>query len=130
MVRGTVHPSVRTAVIVATYDQPRWLDLSLRAWDVLTGELLLTAAQSIFAVAILTNLSISVREAGGLLGLFVAQFVLGAVIPESAHGTELIIVAIMYLGLAAAILVRKRGDARTMLKDGFRTSYEELARSG
>ena len=32
MVRGTVHPSVRTAVIVATYDQPRWLDLSLRAW--------------------------------------------------------------------------------------------------
>jgi GT2 family glycosyltransferase len=23
---------VRTAVIVATYDQPRWLDLSLRAW--------------------------------------------------------------------------------------------------
>jgi GT2 family glycosyltransferase len=25
-------PSVRTAVIVATYEQPRWLDLSLRAW--------------------------------------------------------------------------------------------------
>src|SRR5712691_1951814 len=23
---------VRTAVIVATYDQPRWLDLALRAW--------------------------------------------------------------------------------------------------
>src|SRR5690348_233693 len=23
---------VRTAVIVATYEQPRWLDLSLRAW--------------------------------------------------------------------------------------------------
>ncbi|HWE25177.1 MAG TPA: glycosyltransferase, partial [Myxococcales bacterium] len=23
---------MRTAVIVATYDQPRWLDLSLRAW--------------------------------------------------------------------------------------------------
>jgi cation:H+ antiporter len=93
-------------------------------------ELLLTAAQSIFAVAILTNLSISVREAGGLLGLFVAQFVLGAVIPESAHGTELIIVAMMYLVLAAGILVRKRGDARSMLKDGFGTSYEELARSG
>ena len=93
-------------------------------------ELLLTAAQSVFAVSILTNLSISVREAGALLGLFVAQFVLGAIIPESAHGTELVIVAIMYLVLAAAILVRKRGDLASMVKDGFRTSYEDLARSG
>src|SRR3981189_2449828 len=25
-------PRVRTAVIVATYEQPRWLDLALRAW--------------------------------------------------------------------------------------------------
>ena len=31
--RAVLHYTrVRTAVIVATYDQPRWLDLSLRAW--------------------------------------------------------------------------------------------------
>jgi glycosyltransferase involved in cell wall biosynthesis len=33
MGKSSVHYiRVRTAVIVATYDQPRWLDLSLRAW--------------------------------------------------------------------------------------------------
>ena len=92
-------------------------------------ELLLTAAQSAFAVAILTNLSLSVKEAGALLGLFVAQFAVGAVVPESAHGVELVIVAILYLLLAAGILIRKRRDAGQMLKDGFKTSYEELALS-
>src|SRR5438309_1508616 len=26
-------PHVRTAILVATYDQPRWLDLALRGWS-------------------------------------------------------------------------------------------------
>ena len=46
-------------------------------------ELFLTAAQSAFAVAVLANRSISVKEAYMLLGLFLSQFVLGAVLPES-----------------------------------------------
>jgi cation:H+ antiporter len=37
-------------------------------------EILLTAAQSLFAVSVLANLSISRAEAGGLLVLFLAQF--------------------------------------------------------
>ena len=41
-------------------------------------ELFLTAAQSAFAVAVLANRSISVKEAYMLLGLFLSQFVLGA----------------------------------------------------
>src|SRR4029453_9595424 len=49
-------------------------------------ELLLTAAQTVFAVALLVNLCISLREAFALFGLFWAQFVLGAVVPPSPRG--------------------------------------------
>src|SRR5205823_3492600 len=51
-------------------------------------ELLLTAAQSAFALMILANLSISVREALALFGLFWAQFIIGALVPSSAHGAR------------------------------------------
>src|SRR5207253_5584926 len=75
-------------------------------------ELLLTAAQSIFAVAILTNLSISVREAGGLLGLFWAQFIVGAAVPDSWHAAERIGVSVAYLVLAVVVLIRDRSPIR------------------
>jgi cation:H+ antiporter len=93
-------------------------------------ELLLTAAQSVFAVAILANLSISVREALALFALFWAQFLLGAVVPESWHGAELVIVAGVYLVLATGVLLRHRDRLRRLLRDGLRTPYAELAREG
>ena len=93
-------------------------------------ELLLTAAQSVFAVAVLASLSISVREALMLFGLFWGQFVAGAIVPESAHGVELVIVSIVYLVLAAVIITRHRRDVPRLLRDGFRTSYAELSRAG
>jgi cation:H+ antiporter len=89
-------------------------------------ELFLTAAQSIFAVAILMNLSISLREAGMLFGLFWAQFVLGAVVPESWHGAELVAVGVTYLALAGVYFVRLRGTVPRLLRDGLRTPYAEL----
>jgi cation:H+ antiporter len=89
-------------------------------------ELFLTAAQSIFAVAILTNLSISLREAGMLFGLFWAQFVLGAVVPDSWHGAELVVVGVVYLLLAATYFLRQRHDVPRLLRDGLRTNYAEL----
>ena len=46
-------------------------------------ELFLTAAQSVFAIAVLASRSMSVREAWTLFGLFICQFVLGGVLPES-----------------------------------------------
>ena len=92
-------------------------------------ELLLTAAQSVFAVAVLSNLAISIREAGGLFALFWAQFLLGAVVPESAHGVELVIVSAIYLLLAAVILLRRFRDMGRMVKDGFGTPYEQLAQT-
>jgi cation:H+ antiporter len=89
-------------------------------------EILLTAAQTVFAVAILVNLSISLREAFALFGLFWAQFVLGAVVPPSARGVELLFLSAVYLLLGAWLLVRKRRDFRHLLRDGFRTPYSEL----
>src|SRR5439155_10418371 len=52
-------------------------------------ELLLTAAQAVFAAAVLASLSLSAGEAWLLFSLFWAQFVVGAVVPKSMHGIEL-----------------------------------------
>jgi cation:H+ antiporter len=90
-------------------------------------ELLLTAAQSIFAVAVLLNLSLSVREAGFLFTLFWAQFLAGAIVPEDYHDTELLIFSGIYLVLAAQQIIAKRRVVPVLLKDGFRTPYTELA---
>jgi len=89
-------------------------------------ELLLTASQSVFAVATLASLSLSLREAGLLLVLFFAQFVIGALVPRPYHGIELIAVSAMYLVLGVAILIRNRGPLRALLRDGLRTPHEEM----
>ena len=93
-------------------------------------ELFLTAAQSVFAVAVLTNLDISVREAWMLFCLFWAQFVLGAVVPTSWHGIELVVVGIVYLFLAGWYVLRQRQAVPRLMNDGLRTSYAELSRQG
>jgi cation:H+ antiporter len=89
-------------------------------------ELFLTAAQSIFAVAVLTNRSISVREALALLGLFVTQFVLGGVLPDGLRAVERIGIGILYLALAAIVMFQQRRYVRPLVRDGFRTGVTEL----
>jgi cation:H+ antiporter len=89
-------------------------------------ELFLTAAQSIFAVAVLTNRSISVREALALMGLFVTQFVLGGVLPDGLRAVERIGIGIVYLVLAAIVMFQQRRYVRPLVRDGFRTSVTEL----
>src|SRR4029078_6244635 len=89
-------------------------------------ELFLTAAQSFFAVAILSNLSISVREAWVLFGFFLAQVIVGAVVPESWHAAELIGVGVVYLLLGLRLILRDRNRAPTLLRDAFRTPHAEL----
>src|SRR5437762_9358422 len=88
-------------------------------------ELLLTAAQSVFAVATMATLSLSTKEAWTLFVLFWTQFLLGAFLPEHLHGKERVIFSLIYLVLAAGLVVRER-NMRTLLTDGFRTSYAEL----
>jgi cation:H+ antiporter len=86
-------------------------------------ELLLTSAQSFFALAVLASLSITSREATMLFSLFWAQFIIGAIVPDSVAGMERVIVAIAYLVLGAGIFIRDRGAIRPLLRDGFRTPY-------
>jgi cation:H+ antiporter len=88
--------------------------------------LFLTAAQSFFALAVLVTLSISVREAWLLFGLFWAQFLIGAIVPESFMGIERILVGAVYLGLGLVIFTRQRSLIRPLIRDGFTTSYREL----
>ena len=90
-------------------------------------ELLLTAAQSFFALAVIVSLSITTREALMLFSLFWAQFIIGAVVPDSMGGIERIIVAIAYLALGIVLFLRQRHTIRPLLRDGFRTPYAKLA---
>jgi cation:H+ antiporter len=89
-------------------------------------EVLLTAAQTVFALAILSDLGISVREATALFVLFAAQFPLRALLPESAHGIELLGLSAMYLLFGLILIVRHRRNLVTRLRDGFRTPYSVL----
>nr|MDQ3757780.1 sodium:proton exchanger [Actinomycetota bacterium] len=90
-------------------------------------ELLLTAAQSVFAVAILVNLRMSTKEALALFSLFWAQFVVGAVVPESWHGAERVAVSIVYLLLGAWVLVGQgRRTLGRLFYNGFRAPYATL----
>ncbi len=66
-------------------------------------EVLLTAAQSIFAVAILLDLKISWKEAFALLTLFIVQLLL--------PGVEIrYIISAVYIALAIPIFVKKRHE--------------------
>jgi len=89
-------------------------------------ELFLTAAQSFFAVAVLSNLTLSLREAGYLFGLFWAQFIVGALVPESLHAAERIGVGVLYLLLGLIFILRDRRRVPQLVRDAFVASYAEL----
>jgi cation:H+ antiporter len=90
-------------------------------------EVFLTAAQSLFAVVTLINLSMSLREAAALFVLFWAQFIAGAVVPEEHHDTELILFGVIYLILGLWALFGSRREVPRLLRDGFKAKYSDLA---
>ncbi len=83
-------------------------------------ELWLTAAQSLFAVAVVSSLSFSMREALLLLGLFVVQFVL----PTSEVRQ---VVTYAYLLGAAFIFVTRFGDWPVLMRSAASTVRGEAA---
>ena len=91
-------------------------------------ELFLTAAQSFFAVAVISSLTMSLREALFLFALFWGQFILGGIVPEQYHGIERVAVGIVYLVLGVWVLVSDRFNFRQLARDAFRAPYDELAR--
>ncbi len=100
------------------------------------AEIWLTAAQSYFALAILVNFEISVREAIMLLTLFVSQVVLEffiiremLVLPLTSHELLLAYTA-LYLVLGTALFLMRRGALRTLFGRAGRTIGAALPRLG
>jgi cation:H+ antiporter len=89
-------------------------------------ELLLTAAQSVFAVAVLVNLRMSLGEAGWIFGLFMAQFIASLIGGETFHEEVLLAASAIYLVAGAWLLVKGRAEVRALLHDGLRAPYREL----
>ncbi|MFB6081590.1 MAG: sodium:calcium antiporter [Halanaeroarchaeum sp.] len=73
------------------------------------GEIWLTAAQSFFAVTLLVNFELSIREALALLGLFALQF-----LPSFQDFQGLLLFSGLYLGLGVAVLIWRRDDIPTV----------------
>jgi len=89
-------------------------------------ELFVTAAQSAFAVAVLANRKISVREAGILLGVWLAQLLTKLPLFESIHAEARISIGVLYLVMAAVIVWRQRAAFRPLLHDGLVVPVTEL----
>jgi cation:H+ antiporter len=94
-------------------------------------ELFVTAAQSVFAVAIVASRSVSRTEAWVMLGLFVAQIgeslitELGHISEDVSHQAR-IGVGIVFLIAAAWVLRRDFRAMITNVRDGLRTPWSEL----
>jgi cation:H+ antiporter len=89
-------------------------------------ELLVTAAQSIFAVAVLSSRSMSRSEAWVLLALFIGQFVSSGILPETYAAPGRIAVAIIFLVAAMWVLRKDVARLRRLLHDGLRRPIGEL----
>ncbi|MGH8957304.1 MAG: sodium:proton exchanger [Acidimicrobiia bacterium] len=93
-------------------------------------ELLVTAAQSMFAVAILASRSMDRKEALVLLGLFIAQlfesFYVSIVLDEEYNAAGRVGVAIVFLIAAAWVGLRRLREVRTTVNEGLRAPIEVL----
>jgi cation:H+ antiporter len=115
---------VGTLPIVFAASSGGWSGLPIESAQ--RDELLLTASQSLLALSLLVGLSLSVRSALLLTGLFFLQFALGAAVPSSWRGRELIALSVVYLVLAAVVLFRHRRQILPILRDGLFTPYRSL----
>ncbi len=89
-------------------------------------ELFVTAAQSAFAVAVVANLRVSVKEASILLGVWLAQLATKLPLFEAIHGPARISIGVLYLVMAAVVIVRQRAEFRPLLRDGLVVPVAEL----
>jgi len=96
------------------------------------AEIWITAAQSFFALAILCNFEISIREAIVLFGLFISQVLIEfalirdlLVLPVSSHDLLLLYTGI-YVMLGTALFVKRRRSLRLLFGlagDAVRTAF-------
>jgi cation:H+ antiporter len=115
---------VGTLPIVFAASSGGWSGLPIESAQ--REELLLTAAQSLLAVSLLVGLTLTLRAALLLLGLFAGQFALSAAVPSSWRGRELVALSVVYLALAAVVLIRNRRRVLPLFRDGLVTPYRAL----
>ena len=82
------------------------------------GEVLLTAAQSIFGVILILDRKITLREAGLLVTLFLGQFLLTA-------GDVRLGFSVTYLVLAVLFLTRRYAEVPRVLRYALRGEWDE-----
>jgi len=89
-------------------------------------ELVITAAQSLFAVALLIDKRITSRGAWALLGLFMVQFLVSVFAGDQANRITIIALSGLYVVLAVSRLVKRRRDLLDVLRDGTVAPLDEL----
>jgi len=100
------------------------------------AEIWITAAQSFFAIAILSNFEISIREAVGLLVLFLSQvlveFAFIRTFPEPLAETYsiwlLYVYTVAYIALAIYLFARRRQEFRDLLGRTAVTARQAIGR--
>lgn len=90
-------------------------------------ELLITAAQSLFAVALLIDLRVTFRGACALLGLFLAQFLVSVLGTPQANRITIVVLSGVYILLAVGRLVHRRGDLVRVMRDGLVSPLDQLS---
>ncbi len=115
---------VGTLPVVFAISSHSWRGLPLDSLQ--REELFVTAAQSVFAVAILSDRSMSKREAQGILGAFLLQFVLQGVLHGNVEQWSRIVAGVLYLLGAAIVIARSRRVIPSLLRDGLRSPHSHL----
>ncbi|MDN5750694.1 MAG: sodium:proton exchanger, partial [Pseudonocardia sp.] len=90
-------------------------------------ELLITAAQSLFAVSLLVNLGLTAYGATALFVLFAVQFTASITLSPELNRTVIIVLSVLYGVLAVVLLVRRHRATRRIVRDGLVTPFDELA---
>ncbi|MFD9701698.1 sodium:proton exchanger [Lentzea sp. NPDC059081] len=90
-------------------------------------ELLITAAQSLFAVSILADLGITTAGAATLFTLFAAQFVASVTLPDDTNRVVILALSGLYVVMAIAQLARRWKIGVRTARDGVATPFSELA---
>ncbi|WP_237774496.1 sodium:proton exchanger [Actinosynnema sp. ALI-1.44] len=90
-------------------------------------ELLLTAAQSLFAVSILLDRVLTGLAAGVLFGLFAVQFTASLVLSGDANRWVIVGLSALYIVLALVRLTLRYRDTGRTVKDGLVTPFDRLS---
>jgi cation:H+ antiporter len=92
-------------------------------------ELLLTAAQSVFAVSLLVTLALTTGGAAALFVLFAVQFTGSVLLDPGVARVVDVVLSALYLGLAVVLLVRRRRLVPRLVREGLVTPFAQLKRA-